>query len=146
MDSTITEIKPPPRQGRARNIIFGLILAGAMLLIFGGIVLAMNLVRSQSYQPQYQLYQSAGAVLKANTLPGSRVEFSATVDKTAFLQYQDNDKNYPVYQWTEGSQRLEARFSSKLKQLPDGKITISASVQSRSGDVLFIFVDKFSQG
>jgi hypothetical protein len=125
--------------------MLGLGLAVGLLVAVGLIVVAMNLVRSQSYQPQYQAYQDAGAVLKANVLPGNRVKFTATVDKQAFTQYQDNDKTYPVYQWTEGNQTLQARFSSKLKQLPTGKIVINASVQSRVGDGLYLFVDSFSQ-
>ena len=142
---TLAQVDRPRRRGRVRYSILGLSLAGGLLVIVGLVVVAMNLVRSQNYQPQYQEYQDAGAVLKANVLPGSRVKFSAMVDKQAFTQYQDNEKTYPVYQWTEGNQTLQARFSSKLKQLPEGKIIINASVQSRVGDGLYIFVDSFSQ-
>ena len=144
--NVLAQTDRPQKSGRIRYSILGLSLIVGLLVIVGLVLVALNLEHSQNYQPQYQPYRDAGAVLQANVLPGSRVQFNAKVAKQAFTQYQDNDKTYPVYQWTAGQQILQARFSSKLKQLPDGNIVINASVQSRVGDELFIFVDNFSAG
>lgn len=146
LNSNLNEVKNTTGgQGGSRvRLYIVLAVAGIVLFVGGGLFLLSRLPELDFSKTVYQNYAGLEELAKDNPLPGSKVSLPVTVSQAAFTKADDGGKAYNIYRWKLGEQMVEARFSSKLKQLPDGNITISGVVQSNLNQVLVVFVDKIN--
>lgn len=137
--------QPARRSGLTSTQLITLVAAALILLLLGaGYFLMIGLVKSPDYQPEYRNYATVSEVLNSDLLPGTRIAFPATLVKDQFLKQEESNRTYPLYHWIQADQTLEARFSYKLKELPEGNLIISGTVQSRRNGILLLYVEKTS--